>query len=299
MAQRIEVRKLDDGRQEWTFGVLDFVRQTGLFSRRLMRRSTCFLYDGDRRLPETGRITVSTEPRVLRWRKVEFRAWLGHEPLMLLHKPVGYVVSSQPDGGHPSIFEVLPSVAWQWSLQPVGRLDVETSGLLLFTADGALLQRLTHPKRAVEREYLVGTEEPLSDVTREQMRSGQVVLRDGLKPTPTLVEDAGRAHSGEYVTRVVLTEGKYHEVRRLFAALGHAVVSLKRQRFGSVGLDFAPALDTPGESYLATNAETAAIYTSVGMKEPGLRLLIERLTPDGMDDDTEDWEDDDFEDDED
>ena len=299
MAQRIEIRKFDDGRQEWTFSVIDFVRQTALFPRRLMRRSTCFLYDGDRRLPETGKIVVSTEPRLLRWRKVEFKAWLGHEPLMLLHKPVGYVVSSQPDGGHPSIFEVLPSVAWQWSLQPVGRLDVETSGLMLFTADGALLQRLTHPKRAVEREYLVGTVYPLSDDTLAQMGSGEVVLRDGLKPTPALVEDAGRADSGEYMTRVVLTEGKYHEVRRLFAALGHGVVSLKRQRFGSVGLDFAPELDTPGESHLATNAETAAVYASVGMKEPGLRLLIERLTPDGMDDE-DDWdEDDDFEDDED
>ena len=145
--------------------------------------------------------------------------------------------------------------------QAVGRLDLETSGLLLFTNDGTLLHRLTHPKYAVPRTYEVVLSSSPDDAALRDLQAGRV-LRDGHVPRPE-VERMSDDPSGAPRLRVVLRE-KYHEVRRAFAAIGAPVVRLHRTAYatvtlGSLGLGRGRALD---------DAESRALYASVGLEPP-------------------------------
>jgi 16S rRNA pseudouridine516 synthase len=176
----------------------------------------------------------ATEGLVL---EVEGRAWPYHaKALVLLHKPAGYECSQKPRH-HPSVMTLMPAPLRQRGVQPIGRLDEDTTGLLLLTDDGTLIHRLTSPKKHVPKVYEVGCKHPVSSQQVDRLLAG-VVLDDD--PAPVRASACERA--GEQGLRLTLTEGKYHQVKRMVAAVGNRVETLHRSRFGPlvVPADLAP-----------------------------------------------------------
>ncbi|MBK9682352.1 MAG: 16S rRNA pseudouridine(516) synthase [Betaproteobacteria bacterium] len=163
--------------------------------------------------------------------EVEGRPWPYREhALLMLHKPAGYECSQKPRH-HPSVLSLLPQPLRNRGVQPVGRLDEDTTGLLLLTDDGALIHRLTSPKWHVPKVYEVGTRHPVTDEEITQLLAG-VVLDDD----PAPVRAAACERSGGSALRLTLTEGKYHQVKRMVAAVGNRVEALHRSRFGALPL---------------------------------------------------------------
>jgi 16S rRNA pseudouridine516 synthase len=166
---------------------------------------------------------------------LEFRVrgepWAYHEKaLLMLHKPAGYECSRKPRH-HPSVLSLLPAPLRTRNVQPIGRLDEDTTGLLLFTDDGTLLHKLTSPKWHVPKLYQADCAEPLSAAQLQRLRDG-VVLHDD----PLPVRAAACEAAGERRLLLTLTEGKYHQVKRMVAAAGNAVQALHRLQFGALAL---------------------------------------------------------------
>jgi len=151
--------------------------------------------------------------------------------VVVLHKPVGFECSLKP-GRHPSVYALLPAPLRARGVQAVGRLDADTTGVLLFTDDGALLHRLTSPKHHVAKVYDVGCKHPVDATQIERLRAG-VLLRDD----DETVRAAACEANGERGLVLTLTEGKYHQVKRMVAAVGNRVESLMRTAFGPVGAE--------------------------------------------------------------
>ncbi len=156
--------------------------------------------------------------------------------LVMLHKPAGYECSQKPKH-HPSVMSLLPGPLRRREVQPVGRLDEDTTGLLLLTDDGALIHRLTSPKKHVPKVYEVGCKHPVDAKQLSRVREG-VVLDD----SPIPVRAATCEAIGEHGLRLTLLEGKYHQVKRMVAAVGNRVEMLHRSAFGELALpaDLAP-----------------------------------------------------------
>jgi 23S rRNA pseudouridine2605 synthase len=164
---------------------------------------------------------------------VRLRAEAGAR-VLLYHKPVGELVTRSDPQGRPTVFDRLPAGRWV----AVGRLDINSSGLLLLTDSGELANRLMHPRYEVEREYLARVQ---GEVDLEKLRRG-VHLEDGEAAFASIrrLESGGAGANRWY--RVALKEGRNREVRRLFAALGARVSRLRRVRYGAIELprDLAP-----------------------------------------------------------
>ncbi len=163
--------------------------------------------------------------------EVNGQPWAYHEKaLILLHKPAGYECSQKPRH-HPSVLSLLPAPLRTRGVQSVGRLDEDTTGLLLLTDDGALIHRLTSPKHHVPKVYEVTCKHAMEAQHVLQLLRG-VVLDDD--PLPV------RAAAAELITpthlRLTLTEGKYHQVKRMVAAVGNRVEGLQRSAFGAITL---------------------------------------------------------------
>jgi 16S rRNA pseudouridine516 synthase len=150
--------------------------------------------------------------------------------LVMLHKPAGYECSQKPKH-HPSVMNLLPGPLRRREVQPVGRLDEDTTGLLLLTDDGALIHRLTSPKKHVPKVYEVGCKHAVDAGQLALLREG-VVLDD----SPLAVRAAACESVGEFGLRLTLLEGKYHQVKRMVAAVGNRVESLHRSSFGALVL---------------------------------------------------------------
>lgn len=151
------------------------------------------------------------------------------------HKPAGVLTTVEDTHGRATIYDVLPGE--YGALRYVGRLDMETEGLLLLTNDGDLANRLQHPRAQVEREYEARVQGMPTEKVIERLRQG-VELDDGWA-RPRRV-DVGRPEEGCGTLRLVLTEGRKREVRRLLEAVGHRVVALRRVRFGPIRLGYLP-----------------------------------------------------------
>ena len=152
--------------------------------------------------------------------------------VLLYHKPEGEIVSRHDPEGRPSVFDKLPHLrSSKWIA--IGRLDFNTSGLLIFTNDGTLANRLMHPRFEMEREYAVRI---LGELSEEQMKllTSGVQLEDGLAAFTYLADQGGEGANHWY--RVILKEGKNREVRRMFEAIGITVSRLMRVRFGPLNL---------------------------------------------------------------
>ena len=155
--------------------------------------------------------------------------------LVMLHKPAGVVCSHDTREGR-RVYDLMPP---RWLLRDpkvttVGRLDKDTSGLLLVTDDGALVQRLTSPKHHVEKTYVANLDGPVTPAMVAQFAAG-IPLKEGAAVETTL--PATLRGLDETRAEVTLTEGRYHQVRRMFSAVGREVLALHRTRFGPWSLE--------------------------------------------------------------
>lgn len=157
---------------------------------------------------------------------------------LLLHKPAGYECSRAPKH-HPGVLSLLPAPLRERDVQPVGRLDVETTGLLLLTDDGQCIHVLTSPKHAVPKIYRATLAESADATLCEKLLSG-VLLRDEAE---TLAADACRLMAPTLL-EMTISQGKYHQVRRMIAAAGNHVAALERVAIGGLPL---PESLAPGE----------------------------------------------------
>ena len=150
--------------------------------------------------------------------------------LILLHKPVGYLCSRASQGGVPTIYELLPKNLHH--LKPVGRLDKDSSGLILLTNDGDFAHQMTHPSFYKIKRYLVTLDQPLQPLHRQMINDFGVQLPDG--PSRLTLE---RQHDGDDRRWIVqMSEGRNRQIRRTFAALGYTVTKLHRTDFGNYSL---------------------------------------------------------------
>ena len=149
--------------------------------------------------------------------------------LLMMNKPLGYVTSTD-DPLSPTVMSLLPERYLRQGVFPVGRLDKDTSGLLLFTNDGDLAHRLITPGKRIEKEYLVTHTGAVTDEIVEKFRRG-IVLSDG-----TLCRSAILVPKTDGQSLLTITEGKYHQVRRMMASCGLSVTALKRVREGALTL---------------------------------------------------------------
>ena len=207
--------------------------QSGIGSRRDMEQ---LITDGkvtvNGEVAHTGqRISFGDEVRVA-GRVVKLRIAPPPARVIAYHKPAGEVVTMDDPEKRPTVFRRLPRLAHgKW--QSVGRLDINTEGLLLFTNSGDLANKLMHPRFGVEREYAVRVLGTLEAESREKLLSG--VSIDGQEAHFKSIEDGGGEGANRWY-RVVITEGRNREVRKLFDAVGMAVSRLIRIRYGSVVL---------------------------------------------------------------
>jgi 16S rRNA pseudouridine516 synthase len=156
---------------------------------------------------------------------------------LLLHKPKGIECSQKPSSW-PSIYSLLPAPLRQrpqksaiQGVQAVGRLDQDTTGMLLLTDDGAFIHRLSSPKHHVPKVYDITTEQVIKKGDLDPLLSG-VVLNDSPKP----VRAEHIEQTSEYTLKMTLTQGKYHQVKRMMASVGHLVVALHRSQIGFLKL---------------------------------------------------------------
>jgi 16S rRNA pseudouridine516 synthase len=171
----------------------------------------------------------------------------------MLHKPAGYV-SATVDAAHPTALELLRGEPRSLDLQIAGRLDRDTTGLLLLTDDGDWNHRLTSPTRQCEKVYRVQLRDPLCPQAIAQLEAG-VLLRGEQRPTrPARVVLADKTDRRQLL--LTIHEGKYHQVKRMFAATGNLVLGLHRERIGGIALD--PGL-APGEYRPLTATEVRSI----------------------------------------
>jgi 23S rRNA pseudouridine2605 synthase len=220
-----------------------------------------------------GRVTINDRVAVLGDRATAAdRICLDGRPLelgggresvevLLYHKPAGEVTTRSDPQGRPTVFDHLPDAgSGRWIV--VGRLDVNTSGLLLFTNDGELAHRLMHPSSEIEREYLVRLRGRPSEAVIDQLRGG-VELEDG--PARFDRIEAGSTEGSHAWYRVCLHEGRNREVRRLFEHVGFEVSRLSRIRYGNVEL---PMDLRAGASKLLDSRSITALMRLVPERPP-------------------------------
>ena len=189
-----------------------------------------------------GRITVNNEPAHIGQRiqygdhvkvngkPIKFRIEAPPPRVIAYHKPAGEVVTHDDPQNRPTVFRRLPKL-FQGKWQSVGRLDLNTEGLLLFTSSGELANRLMHPRFGLEREYAVRVLGALNKEEKAKLLEG-VKLDDGVAQFGSIEEGGGEGSNCWY--RVTISEGRNREVRRMFEAVGHAVSRLIRIRYGAM-----------------------------------------------------------------
>jgi len=148
-----------------------------------------------------------------------------------LNKPIGYECSHTPQH-HRSVFSLLPPQLIERGVQCVGRLDQDTTGLLLLTDDGAYLHALTHPKRHVPKRYRVTTHEPVTEAQIAMLATGVELMGES-----GLLKADHCALTESHVLSLTIHQGIYHQVKRMIAAVGNHVVALHREQIGELAID--------------------------------------------------------------
>ncbi|MBR0409219.1 MAG: rRNA pseudouridine synthase [Clostridia bacterium] len=174
---------------------------------------------------------------------------------LMLHKPAG-VLTAKEDARQETVMDLLPPVFSSLGCMPVGRLDKDTTGLLILTTDGELAHRLLAPERHVDKVYIARVDGCLEQKDADAFAAG-IPLKDFTclpAKLEILAPDIGR---------VTVREGKFHQVKRMFAAVGKPVTELHRQSFGPLALDEALS---PGDYRELTEREIAALYDAAGLK---------------------------------
>lgn len=168
--------------------------------------------------------------------RVRAEEWAYHaKALLVMNKPSGYECSQKPKH-HPSVYSLLPPPLRRRDVQSIGRLDEDTTGLLLFTDDGVLNHRLISPKHYVPKVYEAGCKHPVTDEQVQALLEG-VALHDDPDPVRAHAAVAqGPRPDGWFGLQLTLTEGKYHQVKRMVAAVGNRVECLHRCQFGALSL---------------------------------------------------------------
>ncbi len=191
---------------------------------------------------------------------VQGTPWTYHErAYLLLHKPGGYECSQKP-GMYPSVYSLLPSPLRMRGggaaagVQAVGRLDQDTTGLLVLSDDGKFIHRMSSPKHHVPKVYQVTTKHPVDAAQVHKLLAG-VVLDD----SPVPVKAAAAVQVGSHRLDLTLTEGKYHQVKRMLAAVSNRVEGLHRARMGDLTLSDALP---PGQWRWLCDAEVQALYAT-------------------------------------
>ena len=175
---------------------------------------------------ETDHISISGQPVDLKPEQLVY---------LMLHKPKDIMSTTNDERGRRTVIDLLPQRYLHLRLYPVGRLDRDTTGLLLLTNDGELTNRLTHPRFEIEKEYLVYIEGNLKPEEKKRLEDG-IELEDGLC-SPALVK---KAKEPPFNYSITIHEGRKRQVLRMFASLGHPVLALKRIRFGNFSLGDLP-----------------------------------------------------------
>jgi 23S rRNA pseudouridine2605 synthase len=233
--------KLDPSREEHPLRLQKFLARAGVASRR-----------GSEQLMSAGRVTVNGKPVTQLGSKVDPASdevcvdgrrieLSGSHTYLMLNKPSGYLTTMDDPRRRPTVRTLVPLEEYP-GLFPVGRLDCDTTGLLLFMTDGELAHRLLHPRHHVAKRYRATVEGRLTEAEAERLRSG-ILLDDG--PTqPALVQLEETAHlpPGEAeappttTVWLTITEGRKRQVRRMLAHVGHGVLTLEREALGPLEL---------------------------------------------------------------
>ena len=169
---------------------------------------------------------------------------------LILHKPPGYLTTVSDPFNRPTVMELIPHTMTR--VYPVGRLDLDTSGLLFFTNDGELALALTHPRHLIEKEYRAKVAGIPAEAALESLRRG-IRLEDG--PTAPAKIAIERVENGNAMVRIILREGRNRQVKRMLQAVGHPVVALQRLRMGPLLLGELG----PGQCRRPTPAELAQL----------------------------------------
>jgi 23S rRNA pseudouridine2605 synthase len=201
---------------------------------------------GTRANPASDRISVDGKP--LRLPEVH--------TYILMHKPIGVMTTLADPEGRTTVRDLLSRLDVR--VYPVGRLDYNSSGLLLLTDDGELAARLMHPRHEIEREYRVKVKGKPATTALELLREGVRIDRGRPAQAQVRVE---REQDGKAWLALVLREGRHHEVRRMCLAVGLSVEKLRRVRFGPLELGRLP----PGHFRSLTEREVAKLQAAVGL----------------------------------
>ena len=188
-------------------------------------------------------LNVETDTVTLSGNEVVYRQFI----YLMLNKPQGYI-SATRDGKTPTVMELIPDEYMHFEPFPVGRLDIDTEGFLLLSNDGDLAHRLLAPKKHIPKTYVAQIEKPITDADIKQFTAG-VILDDGYKTMPATLKRI--SSQSPYFAEIVINEGKFHQVKRMFEAIGTKVTYLKRISMGPLSLGDLQ----PGEVRVLTEAE--------------------------------------------
>lgn len=206
---------------------------------RFICKHTEYSHQQARRLVACGRVQVDGQPvREGRTEVTPFMQILLDDRLLqqrtarylMLHKPAGYL-SATTDPQHPTVLELLPPELHP-ELHLAGRLDRATTGLLLLTNDGHWSRRITAPEQKIPKVYQVTTAEPIHPNAQARFTAGIWLAREGVTTSPARLERIGPCEA-----RLTIYEGRHHQVKRMFAAIGNRVIALHREAVGLVQLD--------------------------------------------------------------
>ena len=205
--------------------------------------------DAAMRVEATDAVTVDSKPVDLSL----------HRHIML-NKPSGVITATEDTHGERTVIDLLPREMRFKDLGPVGRLDKDVTGLVILTTDGVLAHRLISPKHDAKKQYIAKVEGRLTQNDIDAFAAGLDLGDFIAKPAKLEIDDAGETVS---LARVFISEGKFHQVKRMFSKVGHEVLKLKRISIAGLTLDETLA---DGESRALTPDEIRLLYEAAGME---------------------------------